>query len=388
MKKFFFAILSLALLVSLAGAAYVVAPRKLKDRIGRAISSTETAVKADKAAPRSPLDEKVSFHEARIANQPKDAQAHRLLAHTLVSRADATGDPRDYDRAWVELDQADRYEPGDLRTTLFRAKLLLSRHRFAQARAVAEQGLQRDPDNTGLIGLAGNAALAAGDFDAAEIHYRKLTVLAPKSQDTWANMSYLAEMRGNLDEAAALMEKAIEAGYKKDVNASTRAWLHTILGELEAKRGKLDVARAQYATALQKVPDHRLALEFTADLDAWQGHLQRAEQSYRKLIAQEFDPKIQLRLADLVERQGNKDEAAQLRDESLRFFERVVAAGNEGYLRELARLDLAAGRLERAAELAARDLALRPTAESRMLYASVLKKAEAEGVALPSGGNK
>ncbi|HEY9402669.1 MAG TPA: tetratricopeptide repeat protein [Pyrinomonadaceae bacterium] len=378
MKKFTLAILSLALLVSLAGAAYLFVPRKLKDRIGGKLSSTEIAVKSDKASARSPLAEKVAFHESRIANQPKDAEAHRLLAHTLVSRADATGDPQDYDRAWEQLDQAEKYEPGDLRTALFRAKLLLSRHRFAQSRSVAERGLQRDPDNTDLIGVAGNAALAAGDFDGAEAHYRKLTVLAPKSQDTWANMSYLAEMRGNLDEAVALMERAIDAGYKKDVSAPTLAWLHTILGELEAKRGKLDVARAQYATALEKVTDHRLALEFTADLDAWQGNLKAAEQSYRQLITQQFDPKIQLRLADLLERQGNKDEAARLREESLHFFERVVAAGNEGYLRELARLDFAEGRYQRAAELAARDVELRPTLESRMLYAGIIKRVESE----------
>ena len=378
MKKLFFAIISLALLVSLAGAAYVVAPRKLKDRIGTAsISATETPVKAGETAARSPLDEKVNFHESRIANQPKDAQAYRLLAHTLVSRAEATGNPGDYDRAAAELDHADTLEPGDLRTVLFRAKLLLSRHRFAQARMIAEEGLRRNADNTELIAVAGNSALAAGDFAGAEAHYRRLTILAPKSQTTWASMSYLAEMRGDLDEAAALMEKSLDAGYKKDVNAATLAWLHTILGELEAKRGKLDVARAHYTNALKHAPDHRLALEFAADLDAWQGDFQAAEQGYRNLITKQFDPKIQLRLADLLERRGEKDEAARLREESVHFYERVIAGGNEGYLRDLARLDLAAGRLQRAAELAARDVSLRPTMESRMLYASILKKAEA-----------
>jgi tetratricopeptide (TPR) repeat protein len=216
-----------------------------------------------------------------------------------------------------------------------------------------------------------------GDFNGAETHYRKLIIIAPKSQTTWASLSYLAEMRGNLDEAAMLMEKALNAGYKKNVNAATLAWLHTILGELEAKRGKLDVARMHYATALKHAPDHRLALEFNADLDAWQGNSKAAEHSYRKLIAQQFDPKIQLRLADLVEQRGDKAEAARLREESLHFFERVIAGGNEGYLRELARLDLAAGRYQRAAELAARDVELRPTMESRMLYASIPKRAEA-----------
>jgi tetratricopeptide (TPR) repeat protein len=384
MKKLFFAILTLILLVSLAGAAYMVAPRNLKDRIGSVIPSTETVVNANKAAMRSPLDAKVAFHESRITAQPKDAQAYRLLAHTLVSRAEATGDPADYDRAWVELDRSDTLEPRDLRTTLFRAKLLLSRHRFAQSRLTAEEGLRRSPDNTALIAVAGNAALAAGDFDGAEAHYRRLMIIAPKSQTTWASMSYLAEMRGDLDEAAAMMEKSLDAGYKKDVNATTLAWLHTILGELEAKRGKLDVAATHYNSALKNVPDYPLAVEFIADMDLWQGNLDAAEAGYRKLLAEKFDPKIQLRLADLIERRGKNDEAARMRDESLRFYERVVAGGNEGYLRDLATLDLAAGRFERAAELARRDLALRPTMESRALYASVLKRAEA---AQQSSGN-
>ena len=196
--------------------------------------------------------------------------------------------------------------------------------------------------------------------------------------------SYLAEMRGNLDEAAAMMEKALEAGYQKNVNHATRAWLHTILGEIEAKRGKLDVAATHYNLALKSVPDYRLAVEFIADMDLWQGNLKAAEQGYRKLLADSFDPKIQLRLADLLERRGSKDEAARMRDESRSFYERVVAGGNEGYLRDLATLDLAAGRYGRAVELAARDVTLRPTMESRMLYASVMKKAEA---AQKSNGN-
>jgi len=384
MKKLLLTLISVALLVSFAGVAYVIAPRRVKERIGGATNSPETSVKANGAASRTPEDLKVLFHETRIANQPNDAQAHRLLAHALVSRAESTGDPADYDRSWAELDQAEQLEPGSLVTTLFKAKLLLSRHRFGQARDVARQGLQKDADDVALIGLSSDAAIAMEDFSAAEAHVQRLVRLAPKSPDTWSKMSYLAEKRGNLDEAAELMEKALKTGYEKDVKYESLAWLHTILGELEAKRGKLDVAGAHYNLALKKVPGYRLALEFTADMDLWQGNLKAAEEGYRNLIAKQFDPKIQLRLAGLLERQGSKDEAAQMRDESLRFYERVIAGGNEGYLRDLATLDLAAGRYERAAELAARDVVLRPTMESRMLYASVLKRAEAAQL---SGGN-
>jgi hypothetical protein len=65
-------------------------------------------------------------------------------------------------------------------------------------------------------------------------------------------------------------------------------------------------------------------------------------------------------------------------------FEQSTANGYEGYLRDLATLDLAAGRYERAAELAARDLALRPTIESRALYTRVLQAAAEAGQSLPN----
>lgn len=382
MKKVLLSILFLALFATLVGAAYIVAPFKMRERVNGEAASTHKPNEASAVEHRSPQTRMVVFHESRIANNPNDAEAHRLLANALITRGETTGEPADYDRASAELDRAETIEPRDLRTIYARAKLLQSRHRFGDARLTAEQGLERNPEDADLIVTAGNAAVAMGDFDGAEAHYQKLVTLAPKSQTTWASFSYLAEMRGNLDEAAAMMEKALETGYKKNVSVATRAWLHTILGEIEAKRGKLDVAATHYKLALKNVPDYRLALEFTADMDLWQGNLKPAEEGYRNLIAKQFDPKIQLRLAELLERRGNKDEAARLRDESLRFYERVVAGGNEGYLRDLAILDLAAGRYKRAAELAQRDVALRPTMESRMLYASVLKKAEAAGVSL------
>lgn len=361
-----------------AAALYRVAPRTLKDLLPAIVSARTSEHPATPLA-RTPEDLKVSFHESQVTNQPGAAEAHRLLAQALVTRAEATGNPADYDRAWLELDRANTLEPGNLRILYSRAALLQSRHRFGQARSLAEQGLQRAPDDPELLGLAGDTALALGDFDGAEAHYRKLAGVWTELPTVWGRLSYLAESRGDIDEAAALMEKQIKVGSDNRMNNAGLARLHTFLGEIEAKRGRLDVARGHYLTALGKAPDYRLAVEFLADLDQWQGNTQAAEDGYRKLLARRFDPKIQLRLADLVERMGERAEASRLRAESLHFFERAVEGGNEGYLRDLATLDLAAGRYSRALELAARDLALRPTRESRALYTSAQKAAAAAG---------
>lgn len=362
-----FLAISIVVVVALAGAIYVVA------------SFREKSKAAEAAVPAPVEDQKVAFHEARVAAQPDDADSYRKLAAALVARAEASGNGADYDRAWQQLELAERFERGSLQLIQTRAMLLFSRHRFKQTQTTAEQGLQANPLSPDLLGLAGDGALESGDFDAAEKHYRKLSDVAPRLTSTWSRLSHLAEMRGDFEEAAKLMEKSINASYPKPLSLDAFAWARAILGEIEAKRGRLDEARRQYKWALYKQPNHPLAVEFLADLDQWQGNLTEAEVAYRKLLAVKPDPKYKTSLAGLLERKGQKEEAARLRDEARRFYEWSVGTGNEGYLRPLATLKLAAKEYQAAAELATRDIALRPTPESRALYTGILRAAEEAG---------
>lgn len=378
MKKFLLAILALTLLATLAGAAYMFAPlQRMKERNGNLASLTSAPVKA---SARSLEDQLVLFHESRIANQPKDAEAHRLLAHALLERGKVTGDPADFDRAWAELDRSETLEPHGLRTLTERADLSLSRHRFGLGRALAEQGLQRAPDDIVLLGLAGDGAVEMGDIDGAETYYRERARLGPALPSSWVKLARSAEIQGKLEEAAAMMQDALDKAYVRRISQDGIAWIAARCAEIAMKRGKLDEARQFLTDALREKPDHPLALEFLANLELWQGHPQAAEAAYRKLLSlRPRSPKIQLRLANLLAAGGKHVEAQLLRDESLRLFEQSVASGFEGYLRDLATIDLAAGRYPRAAELAARDLALRPNVESRALYAGILQAAKDAG---------
>ena len=337
--------------------------------------------------PLTRFDQKILFLESRAAAHSDDSEAYRMLASGLIQRAEATGDAADYNRAIEEIDKADKLDPDSLRLIQARAVILFSRHRFQETKNIAEKGLQRDPDNADLLGLAGDGALESGDLDTAEKHYQHLIETSPKLTGAWARMSHLEEVRGNLEEASRLMEKSINANYPKPLGNTGIAWTRSILGEIEAKRGNLDEARRQYNWALDKIPDYPLALEFLADLEQWQGHPDAAEQIYRKLLSNKADPKWQASLATLLEKRGAKDEAAQLRTEARKFYEQTVAGGNEGYLRPLATLELAEHHYQRAAELAARDLVLRPTTESRAIYANILKAANDAGQPLTVAEN-
>jgi len=394
MKRILLALSALfAIVILIAAIAYLVASQTTKQQAATtteaaAADEEEESTPAPAANPSSAPDEpatlkaanlKIKFFEWRIASQPDDSESHRKLANTLVARAAFTGDPADYDRGWKELGIADKFSPHDSRVLLARASLLLARHRFAQARTLAEQGLQGDPDNTDLMVIASNGAINTGDLDGAEKILRRFTTIAPDLLSSWAGLSQVAELRGNFEEAAALMQKAIKAGIEKPAEPSRIAWAMTILGEIEAKRDHADLARTHYELALQEFPDHPLALEFMADLNQWEGHPAAAEAGYRKVLALRPVPTVRLNLASLLEREGKKEEAVRMQEESLKFYEWAVKGGNEGYLRPLATLDLAAGRYERAEKLAAHELTLRPTMETRLFYASILKAAAAAG---------
>ncbi len=344
-------------------------------------------VKKSSPTPRLRENEVVAFHEARAASRPDDADAWRMLAGAYVARAVATGDGADYDRGWKTLDKADALFPGDPRVLQARADLLLSRHHFREARQTAEQGLAANPENEDLLATAGDGALETGDLDAATMYYRKLRTVSTRLT-TFARLAHVAEMRGNLNEAAEMLEKALDSGYQNASLPQARAWCRAVLGEIELHRGHADLARKQYEMGLKESPNHLLVLEHFGELEQSEGHFDAAESLFRKILAQRGDPKAELRVAALLEQHGKKLEAAKYREAALRFYRRAVASGNEGYLRPLAVFELAAGNFDKAESLQARDVALRPTAEARGILQLIQDTAAAKRTALATSKNK
>ena len=196
-------------------------------------------LKSAASIPKRREDQIVAFHEARTSARPYDSDAWRLLAGAYVQRAVVTGDGLDYDRGWEMLQKAETLDPGDPRILHARAELLLSRHHFQAARDLAEQGLAIDPENAELLAVAGDGALETGDLDAATAYYRRLKGVGARLT-TWARLAHAAELRGNLDEAAEMLQKALQAGYDSGSLPEARAWCRAVLGEIELHRGNAE----------------------------------------------------------------------------------------------------------------------------------------------------
>jgi len=326
----------------------------------------------------------VAFHQARAASRPGDGDALRLLAGALVARAEQDADGADYERAAEALDRADRLDPWFTPNVLLRARLLLSRHRFLAARGLAEEGLRRWAGETGFLDIAGDAALEMGDYDGAIAHYRRLHQQKPQ-MSSWARLAHWHELRQDWEKAHELMSKALEEAHTAP--PESRAWCRAILGEIELKRGNPDAARRHYEAGLRESPSHPLVLEHLAELEQQQGPLPAAIKAYREILARRMNPVIALRLADLLDGAGSKQEADQMRRAANAFLERAVGSGNEGFLRPLAEQRLSQGRFEEAAQMQVRDVLLRPTADACEVLGRIRTEAQKAGVSLKETGS-
>src|SRR5688500_17968761 len=310
----------------------------------------------------------------------------RMLADALVARAEITASGADYDRAAEVLDRVDRMEPWFEANVLSRCRLLLSRHRFLDARGLAEEGLRRFPKQTAFLEIAGDGAFETGDLEGAERHYRRLLEMKPQ-MTAWARLAHLYEAREDWAKAHEYQSKALEATYgTPPTSMESRAWCRAILGEIELRLGKPAAARDQYRKGLTESPDHPLVLEHLAELDAIEGREAEAIGAYRRILAKQRNPQVEMSLAELLAKAGNKSEAAALRARAIEFMERAVASGNEGFLRPLAEERLAARRFEEAAALQVRDVLLRPTADACEVLQRIEREAISAGAALKATG--
>ncbi len=118
---------------------------------------------------------------ARLTAHPKDIVSAVKLAESDVAEARMTGDVTGYLRAEQAADAAIVAQPGYLPAQSMRASILVSLHRFPQAREVARWILYRSPADSTALGVLGDASLELGDLTTAATAYSRLAIVADGS---------------------------------------------------------------------------------------------------------------------------------------------------------------------------------------------------------------
>lgn len=217
------------------------------------------------------------WHQALDAD-PTSALVMGQLAALHLQRAREGGSWDDYitaeDFARRSIAKRTNRNAG---TSVTLISVLLAQHRFTEARVIAEQLVQREPDIPEYRAALGEVAMELGDDAMADSMFRSV----------WANRSTLTigarlarwlEINNHVTEARRLLiTSRDDALSRRDVASETKAWFALRVGDLELRAGHLRAAEASFHEGLVIEPDDPRLLAAMARLAA-------ARHDYRDVI--------------------------------------------------------------------------------------------------------
>jgi tetratricopeptide (TPR) repeat protein len=210
--------------------------------------------------------------EPTAAPSPRDADALRAQGFELLQKIRDTGDPSLYAAADVAFQAANRLRPDDALTLVGIGGLQLGRHEFAKALETGREAVELAPNEASAHAVVVDALVELGRYDEADEAAGRMLGLSV-DVGTLARVSYLHELKGDLDGALAAMRLAADSPAAAPENT---AFALAHLGNLERWGGDEVAARTAYDRALAAVPNHGPSLAGLGRLAVGRGDLAEA----------------------------------------------------------------------------------------------------------------
>ena len=244
--------------------------------------------------------------QAKVRHQPRGTDARIDLARLLMRRRRETSAPILMRYARDAIDAALRISPTDPHARWLLGLSLQYEHRFEQAAATARGLIAQRPQHPGPYHLLGDALLELGTYDEAIEAYQAAMDLRPDLR-AYNRAAYITWLHGGFDEAVRLLDMALDAGSRRDPEAS--AWCFVDLGEIYRHRGDHGAAIAAAERALKLVPQYVPALTLRARARGSAGQNDESLADYRTVLKRLPTVETLLESSELLERMGDRTQA-------------------------------------------------------------------------------
>jgi tetratricopeptide (TPR) repeat protein len=256
-------------------------------------------------APTANTEAYVAELERRVAQSPHDAQGLMLLGLAYQQRARETGDPSYYPRSEAALRRSLALAPKDYLAITGLAALAASRHRFEDARRLAERAVRLSPTSAEAYGVLGDSLVELGRYRQAFARFDEMVSRKP-TLAAYARVSYARELLGRPKAAIAAMKLAVESGAG---TGEPSAWALVQLGNLYFDAGRLAAAARSYREALVRFPGYVHAQSALGKVAAARGDYAAAVRRYRGAVAKLPLPQYEAALGDVL-RLAHRSQAA------------------------------------------------------------------------------
>ncbi len=261
----------------------------------------------------SATDNTIRFLENRLKNDSEDYSANNKIAGLYLQKLRETGNVQYLDLTFRAA-RASLASVPDVRNSGGLAALALAEfasHDFAAARDHAARLIELDPGKSYPQGILGDALLELGDYEKAEIAFKKITLLdGGSSYVSETRFARLAQLRGDNAAAQKHFQTALTLALNQPAPPREAvAWCRWQLGETAFSVGDYENAEKNYNDALVTFPDYYRAVASLGRVRAARNDLPGAIEQYEKVARILPDPTYIAALGDLYKLAGREEDA-------------------------------------------------------------------------------
>jgi tetratricopeptide (TPR) repeat protein len=236
---------------------------------------------------------------------PADATGWATLGLDYIEQARTTVDPAYYPKAEMVLRKSLDLESADNFTAFAgEAALASARHDFRAALRWATRGLAVNGYSAALYGALADAQTQLGMYDAAAKSVQHMVDLRPGTPSL-ARASYAAELRGDIAGATEAMARALDAAG----TPADKAFADYYLGELALNAGRPAEALPHFADGIHEDPAYAALYEGRARAEAALGQVDAAVADFADAVERVPQPTYVLEYGDYLQSLGRADEA-------------------------------------------------------------------------------
>jgi len=337
---------------------------------------------------RLTANERIAAYEKLLAQSPADPKIQSGLAEAFIQKLRETTDFAYLNRATALVDKMQAADPKSYDAIRLRIEIETHRHNFPKAAELAAELTERNPSDTGSLGMLGDSLMEEGQYEAAGKTYRRMLELSP-NLTSYNRVAYHEFVTGDSGKALSWMNMAVQAGSPTPENL---AWCLVEFGDMLYKTGYTQQAHTVYDRALETLPGYHRAYAALGRFYAATGEYQRAANNFKKAQDVIPLPDYAAALETLDQKLGKPAEAAKQR-QLLDVIDKLGAANGEKGNRMLAVVFADENRnLDRALALAKGELETRKDvytydALSWVLYRSGRQKEAEEASAKAMAAN-
>ena len=225
------------------------------------------------AAEWKKTQDKTAELKAKLAVNPEDLKTRLQLATIFITEQRITGEHHYYYPAIEKiLNGVLSIDAKNFEATVYKASLRMSQHQFADAKKIAEEAKNINPNNAYVYGILVDANVELGNYEEAITNSDKMQALKP-SLEAYSRASYLREIYGDYPGAIAAMKLAVQAGLP---GSEPQCWSRNVLGDLYLNTGKPAEAKSTFEENLYMRPSYAPSMAGLAKVETKMKNYARA----------------------------------------------------------------------------------------------------------------